>query len=91
LVKETVPALWAEGEQRLQAGGALDVDLGRVELCDSTGVAMLVDWLRLAAARGTRLRYRNAPAQMVAIAQVSDLQQLLLAEPSPGAELADGA
>ncbi len=71
-----MPALWKQGQARLQ-GGVLDVDLSAVEICDSAGVAMLVDWLRLAANSDTRLRYLNAPEQVIAIAEVSDLGQLL--------------
>jgi phospholipid transport system transporter-binding protein len=80
LQKDTVPTLWLEGQQRLRGGGELDIDLSAVEICDSAGVAVLVDWLRLAAIQGTRLRYRNAPAQVIAIADVSDLEQLLLGD-----------
>lgn len=78
LDKEQVPARWSEGAERVQGATQLTVDLSRVTRCDSAGVAMLVDWLRLAAGQGTQLRYRGAPEQVVAIARVSDLESLLL-------------
>ncbi len=78
LDKEHVPVMWSEGAARVRGGPELTVDLSEVTLCDSAGVAMLVDWLRLAQGQGTRLRYRGAPKQMVAIAQVSDLESMLL-------------
>ena len=42
------------------------------------GVAVLVEWIATAAAAGRALRYENVPSQMLAIARISDLEDLLL-------------
>ncbi len=54
------------------------VDLSGVTEGDSAGVAVLVEWIAVAAAAGIGLRYENVPAQMLAIARISDLEDLLL-------------
>jgi phospholipid transport system transporter-binding protein len=59
-------------------GGECLVDLSRVQSGDSAGIAVLIEWLATAQARGTTLRYENIPAQMLAIARISDLEDLLL-------------
>ena len=54
------------------------VDLAGVTAGDSAGVAVLVEWIAAAAAAGRSLRYENVPPQMLAIARISDLEDLLL-------------
>ena len=54
------------------------IDLGGVTAGDSAGVAVLVEWIATATARGVSLRYENVPQQMLAIARISDLQDLLI-------------
>jgi phospholipid transport system transporter-binding protein len=63
-----------------QIGRADDqvVDLAGVTEGDSAGVAVLVEWISVAAAAGVGLRYENVPPQMLAIARISDLEDLLL-------------
>lgn len=61
-------------------GDACDqvVDLSGVTEGDSAGVAVLVEWVSIAVAAGVELRYENVPPQMLAIARISDLEDLLL-------------
>jgi phospholipid transport system transporter-binding protein len=54
------------------------IDLGAVTAGDSAGVAVLVEWIATAAAGGVSLRYENVPQQMLAIARISDLEDLLI-------------
>lgn len=54
------------------------IDLSGVTVGDSAGVAVLVEWISAAAAAGVALRYENVPMQMLAIARISDLEDLLL-------------
>lgn len=76
----TVPALVGEGERVLAGGGEWRIDLAGVTQADSAGLALLMRWLRRAAAQGARLRYEHMPAQMQAIAHASGLEALLLGE-----------
>jgi phospholipid transport system transporter-binding protein len=54
------------------------IDLSGVTEGDSAGVSVLVEWISGAAAAGIGLRYENVPAQMLAIARISDLEDLLI-------------
>ena len=54
------------------------VDLSGITEGDSAGVAVLVEWVAVAVAAGVGLRYENVPPQMLAIARISDLEDLLL-------------
>jgi phospholipid transport system transporter-binding protein len=60
---------------------SLTADLAGVTAGDSAGLAVLVEWLSAARERGVALRYANVPAQIVAIARISDLEELLLSQP----------
>jgi phospholipid transport system transporter-binding protein len=91
-IKRTAPdrleaqgAICFEGATRaLTAGLALigrgeniTIDLARVIEADSAGLAVLVEWLARARKLGTVLHYANIPAQILTIAQISDLDELL--------------
>lgn len=54
------------------------IDLSRVIEADSAGLAVLVEWLATARARGATIRYECIPAQILAVARISDLESLLL-------------
>ena len=58
-------------------GSACTIDLSRVTEADSAGLAVLVEWLATAKARGTVIRYQGIPAQILAVARISDLDDLL--------------
>lgn len=75
MVFDTVVQWLDQGKQRLQ--GRVEFDLGAVSAADSAALALLVEWLRLAGEAGSQLQFRNVPAQLLAIAQVSDLAERL--------------
>lgn len=56
---------------------ALVFDLSRVDECDSAAVAVLLEWLRRASARGCALAYRNVPARLLQLARISELETIL--------------
>lgn len=66
------------GAALLGPGRAWTVDLAGVTAGDSAGLAVLVEWISLARARGSTLRYVDVPGQILAIARISDLDGLLL-------------
>lgn len=61
------------------------LDLSGVTKSDSAGLALVVDWLRAARARGVTLAVEAAPAQLADIARVSGLESLLSREGVEGA------
>ncbi len=62
------------------APASCHVDLGAVEYSSSAGVALLLDWLRVASAAGKRLAFTNLPEQMASIVHVSGLETLIVAD-----------
>ncbi len=78
----TVPAVVNALRPGMRQGpGVMQVDLAGVGHSDSAGLALLVEWVRQARRHETRLSFRNVPAQMLAIARVTSLQDILHLEP----------
>ena len=74
---QSVTTLW-ESAVKLSAGHTqLNIDLTNVKRSDSSGVALLVEWLRLAQENQQEVRFVNTPAQMRAIIRVVELEQIL--------------
>ena len=74
----TVTALRIRGMQAFGAGGgAIEVNLAEVARADSGALALLVDWLAWARAAGRELRYTALPAPLLALARLSDTEDLL--------------
>jgi len=74
---DSVPGLWEHCCAQFSGRNELDIDLSQVERSDSAGLALLVECLRQAHQSGKTLRFFNIPAQMLAIARVSSLDQVL--------------
>ncbi|HHJ16727.1 MAG TPA: STAS domain-containing protein [Gammaproteobacteria bacterium] len=74
---ETVPGLWRDCARCFAEQDTLEIDLDGVERADSAGVALLVECMRQAHQSGKTLRFFNMPAQMLALARVSSLDQVL--------------
>jgi phospholipid transport system transporter-binding protein len=55
------------------------VDLSGVTRADSAGLALLVEWLRVAERNGGSITFLNMPAQMHSIARVCGLEAILSA------------
>jgi phospholipid transport system transporter-binding protein len=55
----------------------INIDLAGVSRADSAGLALLLDWLRLAEQHQRRLTLSNLPTQLLEIARVSGLQDVL--------------
>jgi phospholipid transport system transporter-binding protein len=75
----TVGALLRESGDAFDSASAVDIDLSGVKHSDSAGLALLIEWLRLAKLAGKKLSYSNLPPQLLAIAQMSDVDDLLVA------------
>jgi len=53
------------------------LDLGGVERIDSAGIALVVEWARLARNAGGRMRLVNVPSGMMALSKTTGLTRLL--------------
>jgi phospholipid transport system transporter-binding protein len=62
---------------RLIGSEPCTIDLGKVTEGDSAGLAVLIEWLSAARASGNPLHYERVPGQIMAIARISDVQDLL--------------
>ena len=60
-----------------EAGKHIEVELGAVERADSAGLALLIEWMRIASSHGAGITFCHLPEQMRAIAVASDLDSLL--------------
>ncbi len=72
----TVPTVW-QSAQGLFSGEHLYFDLAQVTRADSAALALVLEWLRLAQARGVNLRLGHVPPQLLAVAKVSGVESLL--------------
>ena len=55
------------------------IDLAGVKDSDSSGLALLIEWLSIARAEHKNLRYENIPVQLHQLARLSDVEELLTA------------
>jgi len=55
----------------------LDLDLSEVTRSDSAGLALLIEWMRQAKKVNKPIRFFNMPAQMLALAEASGMEELL--------------
>ena len=67
----------AEGLRAIEAG-EVGFDLAAVDAVDSSAVAILIAWRRLAQARGVRLAFMNTPDALCTLAHLYGLSDLLL-------------
>ncbi len=74
---DTVSALLAPGAEAISNGRAAVIDLSGVSESDSSGLALLIEWLSVAREARRELRYENVPEQIQELARLSDVEGLL--------------
>jgi len=75
----TVTALLRSGSEAIANDRATVIDLSGVKDSDSSGLALLIEWLSIARAEHKNLRYENIPVQLHQLARLSDVEELLTA------------
>ena len=78
LTFDTVGDLRERGAEVLGGDGAVTLDLNAVTRADSAGLALMVEWVKLAKRKDASVRVVNMPEQMLAIARMSKVDRLLL-------------
>jgi len=73
----TVSALLKHSGEMFEGGEAITVDLDGVTRADSAGLSLLIEWWRQARSQGQEIRYINLPEQMLAMAKLGGLEELL--------------
>jgi phospholipid transport system transporter-binding protein len=61
----------------------IEVDLGGVGESDSAGLALLIEWLRVARQSGRQIHFANVPAQIEALARISEVEDLICGGAGP--------
>ncbi|MEP6884788.1 MAG: STAS domain-containing protein [Gammaproteobacteria bacterium] len=74
----TVSALLIAGVDAIDGGRAAVIDLAGVTASDSSGLALLIEWLSVAKADAKELRYDNIPTQLHQLARLSEVEELLV-------------
>jgi phospholipid transport system transporter-binding protein len=73
---ESAIAALGAGLAALPNGGDCRIDLRDVSDVDSAGLAVLIEWLAQARARGTRLEFTNLPPALRSLATLSGVEFL---------------
>jgi phospholipid transport system transporter-binding protein len=74
----TVSALLQLGTDAIDGGRAAVIDLAGVTASDSSGLALLIEWLSVAKNARRTLRYENVPSQLQQLARLSEVEELLV-------------
>jgi phospholipid transport system transporter-binding protein len=83
---ESLPAVLAESAAfaaRTDLPERLTIDFSGISSVDSSAVALLLEWRRQALARAKRLEFVNLPPNLLALARLYGVEELIL--PSPQA------
>jgi phospholipid transport system transporter-binding protein len=80
----TAPLLLEQSDERFSSaqGASIHVDFDQVTDSDSAGLALLLEWLRIARQRQQTLHFANLPAQLAALARISEVEELVLEDPN---------
>lgn len=73
----TVPELLKQNGLQAAVEGEIRVDLQAVQRADSASVALLIEWQRVARQQQKTIFFQNVPAQILAIARLSGVDELL--------------
>jgi phospholipid transport system transporter-binding protein len=55
----------------------IELDLAGVRRADSAGLALMLEWVNWARNYAREVRFRNIPAQIISIAQISEVEDML--------------
>jgi phospholipid transport system transporter-binding protein len=66
-----------QSKELFASHATIEVDLGGVKRADSAGLALLLEWVNWARATEREITFRNIPAQIVSIAQISEVEDML--------------
>jgi phospholipid transport system transporter-binding protein len=81
----TVGDLLKQSAERFSNLSGLEVDLAGVSDSDSAGLALLIEWLRLAKDAQRPIHFANIPGQISALARISEVDDLLAASSTAAA------
>ncbi|HEY9052618.1 MAG TPA: STAS domain-containing protein [Gammaproteobacteria bacterium] len=68
-------------DQDIWSSGEPDIDLANVTHSNSAGIALLLEWLKLAQQKGVQIKYHNLPESLGVIARAYGVDQALPVTP----------
>lgn len=74
---ETVPQIYKQGTRLLEGLNKVVIDFSKVTHADSSGIALLLYWLRIAKSEGKTFKFVNLPAQLIEMANVCEVMPFL--------------
>jgi phospholipid transport system transporter-binding protein len=74
---DTVTKLYKQGTQLLEGLDRIVIDFSNVTYADSSGIALLLYWLRIAKLEGKSCQFANLPRQLVEMANVCEVMPFL--------------
>lgn len=78
LTFETVMMLWKKSQSlfhKIQA--KIIIDLAKITHCNSAGLSLLIEWQKLALKQNKTIQFKNIPDQLLDIAKVSGITDIL--------------
>jgi phospholipid transport system transporter-binding protein len=82
----TATRLLEEARIRFSGAPQVVIDFSGVTQSDSAGLALLLEWLRRARKENQQIRFEQVPQQIVALARISEVDDLLLENGAVAAE-----
>ena len=73
----TVGELLKQSKERFANEQQIDIDFAGVSDADSSGLALLIEWLRMAKDASSTIHFSNVPGQIAALARISEVDDLL--------------
>jgi phospholipid transport system transporter-binding protein len=78
LTYQTVVATLEKSKVLFARHAVIELDLAGVDRADSAGLALLLEWLNWARRSARELRFHRIPGQLLSIAQISEVDELLV-------------
>jgi phospholipid transport system transporter-binding protein len=73
----TAQEILRSSEKKFAGLANVDVNLSAVEQTDSSGLALLLEWISRAASAGTEIQFSNIPEKIHAIAVTAEINAVL--------------
>lgn len=74
---DSVAQLFKQGLQLLEEHEKIEVDFEQVTHADSSAIALLLSWIRLANQKGKAIVFTNLPSQLLEMATVCEVDLFL--------------
>lgn len=73
----TASAALARSRKLFRDHAVIELDLSGVRRADSAGLALLLEWVNWARNNAREIQFHHVPAQLMAIAQISEVEDML--------------